>query len=620
MDIKGLTDVQVLESRKKYGSNALTQHETETFFDKLKGNLQDPMIMILGGALLINVIFALMGKADWIETIGIAVAIVLATLVSTLSEFRNENTFKKLQEEASKILVKVYRNGQIVEVGIDELVVGDIVQLQNGDKVPADGILREGQINVDQASLNGESKEAKKYATNNPFKLKTPVDFLSESDLFRGAVVTSGTGVMEVTVVGDQSVYGKIAAELQLNEERDSPLKVKLGKLAEQISKFGYTGGFLISLAFLYKRIVFNNGSNMTEILNYCKDYMNLFNDIIQALMFAVIIIVMAVPEGLPLMIAIVSSQKMSSMLKDNVLVKTIAGIETAGSLNIIFSDKTGTITKGKLEVIQFISGSGKEFKTFFDIAVDKLRHLLFLNVTLNTDAKWSNGQVIGGNMTEKALMNFIDHYKFSENKAESLPFNSSEKYSSCLTDTKLLLFKGAPEKILDKCSTYTDEYGVKIPIDKTMLNKKIDSLAEKAIRVLALAYAEVGDNYSLELKNNDLSLIGLVAIRDDVRPEAVKAIKECHSAGIQVVMVTGDRKETAVAIAQEANLITSDTHMAITSEEMSKLSDEELKNILPQLRVVARALPSDKSRLVRIAQELNLVTGMTGKEDCPVL
>lgn len=619
MNIKGLTDNQVLDQRNKFGSNALTQHESETFLDKLKGNLEDPMIMILGGALLINIIFALMGKADWIETIGIAIAIVLATLVSTLSEYRNENTFKKLQEEASKILVKVYRNGQIKEVGIDELVVGDIVQLQNGDKVPADGILREGQINVDQASLNGESKEAKKYATDRGFKLKNPVDFLDANDLFRGSVVTSGTGIMEVTVVGDKSVYGKIATELQLNEERDSPLKVKLGKLANQISKFGYTGGILIALAFLCKKIVFDNNSNITEIMNYCSDYMNVFNDVIQALMFAVIIIVMAVPEGLPLMIAIVSSQKMSSMLKDNVLVKTIAGIETAGSLNIVFSDKTGTITKGKLEVIKFITGNGKEFKSFFDIAVDKLRHLLFLNITLNTDAQWNNNQVIGGNMTEKALMNFIEHYNFSENKKESLPFNSTEKYSSCLTSTNLLLFKGAPEKILDKCTTYADEYGVKHQIDKDMLNKKIDELATKAIRVLALAYTETGEKYSLELKDNELSLIGLVAIRDDVRPEAIEAIKECHNAGIQVVMVTGDRKETAVAIAEEANLITSKEHKALTSEEMSKLTDEELKNILPQLRVVARALPSDKSRLVRIAQELNLVTGMTGRY-CPVL
>lgn len=620
---KGLTSQQVEESRKKYGTNALTEKERESFLDKLKENLKDPMIRILILSLIISSIFAVLGKADWIETIGIFIAITATTLVSTGSEYRNENTFAKLQEEASKIMVKVMRDGNLTEVKIDDLVVGDIIKLQNGDKIPADGILREGEISVDQSSLNGESKECHKYATEDEFILSNPVDFLHKNNLFRGSTVTNGSGYMEVTVVGDKSVYGQIANELQLNEERESPLKLKLSHLAHKISMFGYCGSILIAVAYLFQKIVVHNNFDINQIIAYSSDYITLFNDILQAIMFAVIIIVMAVPEGLPLMIAIVSSQNMSKMLKDNVLVKTITGIETAGSLNIIFSDKTGTITKGKLEVVEFLTGELKSFKSFKDLAHNKLRHLLFLNVNHNTDAQW-NGECVGGNMTERALMNFIEHYESDKVRTNVQPFNSTEKYSSCLLEGdngNYVMFKGAPEKIIEHCETYLDEYGNKYEIDKEKLYNKIDELANQSIRVLALACLE--NSTILDLKeHNNLSLIGLVAIKDDVRPEAVEAIKECQQAGITVVMVTGDKKETAVAIAKEASLITEENHIAMTSDEMSKLSDEELKKIIPNLRVVARALPTDKSRLVKVAQELNLVVGMTGDgtNDAPAL
>lgn len=624
MNLKGLTDQQVKESREKNGTNSLTEKERESFLDKLKDNLGDPMIKILIFALIISSIFAFLGKADWIETLGILFAISATTYISTWSEYRNENTFAKLQEEASRIMVKVMRNGVLTEIKIDDLVVGDIIKLQNGDKIPADGIMREGEISVDQSSLNGESKECHKYATEETFILSTPVNFLHKNNVYRGSTVTNGSGYMEVTVVGDKSVYGQIASELQLNEERDSPLKLKLSHLADKISKFGHCGGILISIAYLFKKIIINNQFNLSAILYYCGDYMRLFNDILQAVMFAVIIIVMAVPEGLPLMIAIVSSQNMRKMLKDNVLVKTITGIETAGSLNIIFSDKTGTITKGKLEVVEFLTGELKSFKFYKDLAYNKLRHLLFLNINHNTDSQFSNGKCIGGNITEKALMDFIEHYESDHTRIKMNPFNSQDKYSSCLLEKDnqtIVMFKGAPEKLLEHCNTYTDEYGNMHKINKEILNNKIDELAKKSIRVLALAYKNNENLLDINF-HNDLSLIGLVAIKDDVRQEAVEAIKECHSSGIQVVMVTGDRIETAVAIAKEAKLITDDKHISITSNEMSKLSDEELKKMIPNLRVVARALPSDKSRLVRLAQELNLVTGMTGDgtNDAPAL
>ncbi|MBP1543062.1 MAG: cation-transporting P-type ATPase, partial [Oscillospiraceae bacterium] len=342
-----------------------------------------------------------------------------------------------------------------------------------------------------------------------------------------------------------------------------------------------------------------------------------------------VIIIVMAVPEGLPLMIAIVSAQNMGKMLKDNVLVRKVAGIETAGSLNILFSDKTGTITKGKLEAVVFIDGAVQEYKTCADIK-GKLKDMMTLSVHHNTlsliSGEGKDMKVIGGNATERAILGFAATEKSSANVKEvgNIPFNSTNKYSATQVegDYNLSLIKGAPEKILQRCSHYYNENGEKVAFDMSALNAKIDELANRAIRVLAIATSEDALGEDALPDSNNWTLVGVVGIRDEVRPESVTAIAEVHGAGVQVVMITGDRKETAVAIAKEAGLLTSDTDVVLTSDELAKLSDEEIKEKLRNIRVIARALPSDKSRLVRLAQELDLVAGMTGDgvNDSPAL
>ena len=371
----GLTDEQVAQSKEKYGDNRLTEQARETFWQKLLENFGDPMIKILLVALVLNVIFWLLhqfagiGDTEWYEAVGIAAAVLIATFVSTFSEYNNENAFQKLQEEASLIKCKVYRNGEIAEIAINDIVVGDCVLLQSGDKIPADGIIVDGNLSVDQSVLNGESKEAKKIAVPENYKPdeSEDLDFLNEYKVFRGAVVCSGNAVMEVTVVGDKSVYGQIAKELQIDDDRESPLQVKLSKLADAISKFGYIGGVAIAIAYMIKSMFFFDGGIGAYFSN--PDLLiTIFTDLLHALMFAVVVIVMAVPEGLPLMIAIVSSMNMKKMLNDNVLVRKVTGIETAGSLNILFSDKTGTITKGKLEAVNFLDGTGKEAKNFEEI------------------------------------------------------------------------------------------------------------------------------------------------------------------------------------------------------------------------------------------------------------
>ena len=628
MQIKGLTDEQVREAKAKFGDNSITEQAREGFWDKLKGNFDDPIIKILLFALALNVFFAFMGKSEWYESVGIAIAVLLATLVSTFSEYKNESAFQKLQGEASLIKCKVYRNGSVTEIPINEITLGDCVLLQTGDKIPADGVIIDGSINVDQSILNGEAKEETKTPAPDVATETESVesnDFLNPHKVFRASVVAGGSAVMRTVTLGDNTVYGKIAGELQVDEDRDTPLKLKLGDLAGQISKFGYAGGIAIAVAFMFERIAIQNNFDWLKMSAYCSDWMNVLNSLVEAVMLAVIIIVMAVPEGLPLMIAIVSAQNMGKMLKDNVLVRKISGIETAGSLNLLFSDKTGTITKGLLEVVTFLDGTAT-FIDSFDKLSQKMQSLVSLSIRFNNGAVITGDKIVGGNMTDKALLGFlIGKAAPPEVKVDdTVPFDSAKKYSMAKVsgDFNLWLIKGAPERLLDKCSYYYDANWLRQPLNSTaQINAKIDELANRAIRTLALVAYE-GDVVNGNIPDSGLTFVGVTGIRDDVRPDAVKAIEQVHSAGVQVVMITGDRKETAQAIAKEAGLLEIDDGIVITSTELNAMSDDEVKQKLPKLRVIARALPTDKSRLVRLAQELNLVVGMTGDgvNDSPAL
>ena len=628
MKITGLTDAQVQEMKSKYGDNSITEQAREGFWEKLKGNFDDPIIKILIFALILNVIFAFLGKSEWYESVGIAMAVLLATLVSTFSEYRNESAFQKLQGEASLIKCKVYRNGAVAEIPINDITMGDCVLLQTGDKIPADGVIIDGSINVDQSILNGEAKEeAKTPAPDSATEEESAksTDFLNPHKVFRAAVVAGGSATMRTVTLGDNTVYGKIAGELQVDEDRDTPLKLKLGDLADQISKFGYIGGVAIAVAFMFERIVIQNGWDMAQISLYCSDWMNIVNSLVEAVMLAVIIIVMAVPEGLPLMIAIVSAQNMGKMLSDNVLVRKISGIETAGSLNLLFSDKTGTITKGLLEVVTFLDGTAN-FTDTFDKLSSKLQSLVSLSVRFNNGAVITGDKIVGGNMTDRALLGFIIGKDTAPNVTigDTVPFDSAKKYSMAKVsgDYNLWLIKGAPERLLDKCSYYYDENGQRQPLNShAAINAKIDELANRAIRTLALVTYD-GEVTDGNIPDSGLTFVGVTGIRDDVRPDAIKAIEQVHKAGVQVVMITGDRKETAQAIAKEAGLIEINDAIVITSTELNEMSDEEVKQKLPKIRVIARALPTDKSRLVRLAQELNLVVGMTGDgvNDSPAL
>ena len=617
--LHGLNDEEVLESRQKFGDNKIIEAEPETFLDKFKDAFGDPMIKLLLAIACIMAIMAFLGYAEWGELIGIVISVLLVTGISAKTEMSSDNEYRKLKDGTKKELCKVYRNGKIVEIEVDDVVVGDRIIIQSGDKIPADGVVCSGAIAVDNSALNGESEECKKYAIPNDFIYRevaiTGDTFVDKHSLFRGAVVVNGEGVLEVKKVGMMTMMGEMAKDMQ-DDDVESPLKVKLSKLADSISKFGYIGAVVIAITLMIHKVIVAGGVSPYFDLGM----MYVFKDLLEVLMLAVVIIVMAVPEGLPLMIAIVLMQNTSKMLQNNVLVRKPIGIETAGSLNILFSDKTGTITKGELEVVEFFDGDLKDsYKSS-----NYIKEYMGLCIGKNTGAMFDNNdKVIGGNATDKALLKFLGKNEMNSlndiKVIKSQGFNSANKYSGAELEN-VTVYKGAPERLLGKATKYINENGQVVQIDKDKLNAKIDALADKAMRVLSFAYSQ--SELVEDTLPDDLVIVGFVGIRDDVRPEAKQAIKEVQNAGVQVVMITGDRKETAVAIEKDSGLIKSDDELAFTSEELNKMTDDEIKAVITKIRVIARALPTDKSRMVRIAQELNLVCGMTGDgvNDAPAL
>ncbi len=628
MKCNGLNDKEVEQSREKYGSNTIPDSEPTTFWEEFKETFGDPMIRILLAIAVLMIVMFFLGYAEIYEPLGTIVAVLVVAFVSAKTGVASDTKYRELKDSTEKDKCKVHRNGVVTVIEVDDVVVGDKILLQSGDKVPADGILIDGALKVDNSALNGEAEECKKTAADASVQLADDITgdtFVDAHSLFRGAVIFDGEGILDVRKVGLKTMMGKMAEEMQ-EDEPDSPLKVKLAKLAKQISTFGYIGAIVIALFYLVHAVLVFDGGVAGYFAQPVED---IVMNVINAVSLAVVIVVCAVPEGLPLMISLVLMQNTSKMLDHNVLVRKAEGIETAGSLNILFSDKTGTITKGSLEVVDFFCADGNSIEIAQLSKHSKVKGLMDLAIGKNTQSMFdASHRVIGGNATDQALMKFIGEDTFKALAANTeyvitaqQGFNSSNKFSQARIDNLgKTFYKGAPERLLAAATKYLDADGVVRDIDKAALDKKIDELAAKAMRVLAFGYSQ---SALVESKiNDDIVIIGLVGIRDDVRPEARDAIKEVQSAGIQVVMITGDRLETAVAIAKDAGLLQSNDDMAIASAQLNEMTDDEVKKIIPKIRVIARALPTDKSRMVRLCQEMNLVVGMTGDgvNDSPAL
>lgn len=622
--LNGLTAAEVEESRKKHGANSIPEAEPETFWQLFLEGFQDPMIRILCVIAVIMFGMFLVGESDWYEPVGTIIAILLVNFVSARTGVANDRAYRDLKASQKKDTVKARREGVIKVIPADEVVVGDVILLQSGDKILADGILAEGALSVDNSALNGEAEECPKSEAPDGFAIPETITgdtFVDAHSLFRGATVLDGEGYMIVQKVGLDTMMGKMAKDME-DKEPDSPLKVKLNKLAGQISVFGYIGAIIIALAYFVHFVMLAGG--LSAYL--ATGGLSILGDVMNAIAIAITIIVCAVPEGLPLVIALVLMQNTGKLLKVNVLVRKSIGIETAGSLNILFSDKTGTITKGQLEVVEFFDGCGRT--TDINTAA-AMREALHLSIGKNTGALFDDQHhVVGGNMTDQALLKFLGEDAFHALAARDdceigaqQDFNSANKFSQAyLPGQGRTFYKGAPERLLAKAKKCLDTQGNEVDIDENALNQKIDDLANRAMRVLAFGYSR--EKLVRDEIHDDLVLIGLVGIRDDVRPEAREAIEEVQKAGIQVVMITGDRRETAMAIAREANLYHGGDELVLTSAELAEMSDDEVKKIIPRIRVISRALPTDKSRMVRLCQEMNLVVGMTGDgvNDSPAL
>ena len=591
--MRGLSDSQVNESKSKYGTNELTKKETESLWSMFIGAFDDIWIKVLCAALVLKIVLAVLGVFvpaisggnDVIEIVSIIIAIALATGFSTLSEYRNTSRSEALQEEYNKAYAKVMRNGKLVNVLTSEIVKGDTILVQAGDKVPVDGVLFEGHIKVSQAALNGESRDENKTAANNMDEAES-TDYSSASKVFMGSVVTSGEGYMVATVIGDESELGKINKALtddSEEEERKDTSSLKLEVVAAGIGKLGVVTVLLL---------------------------------VAEAVMLMASIVIMAVPEGLPMMNSLVQSMNTESMYKKNILVSHKAAFSDSAYMNVLFSDKTGTITQGNLSLVEFITGDGK--------IVDNIQSREFIEaITLNNLAKISSeGKAIGSNNMDRALLSYAinngyDDTKNDPDKIEDISgFDSEKKCATVKLKNGIVYWKGATENIIDQVTHYMLPDGEEKEFtasDKKNVEDQMLAEAKRTMKLLSVA----------KIGNGKTVLMAVLCLRDNVRTDAIETVEILNHAGIQVVMVTGDAEETAVAIAKEAGILKDENKdVVLTHEQLEKMSDDELKKVLPNLKVVSRAKPLDKKRLVSASQQLDNVCGMTGDgvNDAPAL
>lgn len=579
----GLSDEEVIKSREKYGSNEIKNKNKNTFLKLFLESLGDPMIKILLIVLAIKLVF-IFADESWFETLGIFIAIFLATFISTISEYGSNKAFDRLFKENNIKECKVKRNNNLKIIKINDVVVGDMIYLCEGDYIPADGVLIDGILNIDESSISGESKDVEKKIGK---------------EVYKGTIVSMGDAIMKVTAVGEKTIYGNIASELA-GQTNDSPLKLRLNHLAKIISNIGYVGAFLVFFSYLFSVIFIANNFNLNSILTMVRNVPVLINHVIYALTLAVTIIVVSVPEGLPLMVALVLSTNMKKMIKKNVLVKKMVGIETAGSINVLLSDKTGTLTNGKLSVYGIINYDNKLFNDEIEITkYNEYYNFIGNSCILNNDAIVSENKIINGNSTDKALYNFFS-FTPSLKVLKKETFSSDKKYSSVETEN-YTFYKGAPEVIIPRCKY---KYGSKAIIDKNIINEEIIKYMHKGYRVVSLAYKSK--------ISSDYTYLGSVLLKDEIRKDAKEGVDLIKKAGINLIMVTGDSLDTAMYIGKELDMYSS-KDICLTSNDLSLMSDDEVKRVIHKLKIVARAKPSDKSRLVRIISDLGLVVGMTG-------
>ena len=625
----GLTDAEVLESRKKYGVNILTPPEKEPLWKQFLEKFTDPLIIILmiAGVLSIGISFYEYiglneGFTVFFEPIGIFVAILLATGLAFYFELKADKEFAILNQVNDDELVEVIRNGNATQIPKKDVVVGDIVIINTGAEVPADGELLECvSLNVDESTLTGEPM-CHKSVDEKDFD---PDATYPTNHVLKGTKVMEGHGIFRVTAVGDKTENGKVFVAAQIDDSVKTPLNEQLDGLSDLITKLSYGFAVLVVVGRLLIYFLGDNSMEWAHITAY----------VLQTLMIAVTLIVVAVPEGLPMAVTLSLAYSMRRMLKTNNLVRKMHACETMGATTVICTDKTGTLTQNQMSVeeTQFYGLANQALGT--DETSRLIKEGIALNSTASLDLSNPDKPVVLGNPTEGALLlwlrnNGIDYRNLKDNAniVEELPFSTERKYMATVVESaqlggkKILYVKGAPEIIRSLCKQ----------IDKNVniadIDKQLTDYQNRAMRTLGFAYQVLNDSDMAiadgKVIAENLTFMGIVAIADPVRKDVPAAVQKCMAAGINVKIVTGDTPGTAKEIGRQIGLWTKkDSDSAIiTGAEFEKLSDDELDKKVLELKIIARARPMDKKRLVESLQRNNQVVAVTGDgtNDAPAL
>ena len=616
----GLTDEQVKQSREQHGKNVLTPPQRTSLWKLYLDKYRDPIIQILLVAAFVSLILAFIEK-NFMETIGIFVAVFLATTVGFYFERDAAKKFNLLTALSEEQPVKVRRNGKVMEIPRHDVVVGDVVLVEVGDEVPADGeLIVCNDLQMNESTLTGEPVTEKSLEGGGDGAYPRNV-------ILRSTMVMNGRGEFVVTAVGDATEIGKVAKKSTEQTSVETPLHMQLDKLAKMISKVGSVVSVAAFFIFLIHDILTNPAWGG-------KDYFYMAEIVLKYFMMAVTLIVMAVPEGLPMAITLSLALNMRRMLKSNNLVRKLHACETMGAVTVICTDKTGTLTQNKMQVSALELKQGDE--TLLDTAI-----------ALNSTAELNDGKPIG-NPTESALLLWLDaqgkdyeELRKQVNVLKQLPFSTERKMMATLAEVDgetYLFVKGAPEIVMKKCI-----------IEDRMLRQSAEELDEwqhKAMRTLAFAYKKVEASIMRTsrtstaevvalLDANDLQLQAIAAIADPIRPDVPAAVQECRHAGIEVKVVTGDTAATALEIGKQIGVfedepenigadgsMTSLDQQMITGEQWEALSDEEAYERAKDIRVMSRARPTDKQRLVAMLQKRGEVVAVTGDgtNDAPAL
>lgn len=623
MNFNGLKSSEVEVSRTTYGSNKLPEPELKKWYHFAKEALTEPITMILIIIALFQLVLGAMGVMSLSEPVMIIVVLAIVTEIAVKTGLGIQKSAAELRTKTAVRYCDVVRDGSVQTINKDDLVVGDLVLLRTGQEIFADGFIVDGEISVNNAAINGETKECRKIPSANYKHVKTTstTAYTDQCSLFAGTVIMSGEGKMIVTDVGVNTVNGDTLVKMQTLEPPKTALDIALDHLCDFISKWGTIAAVLAFVIMTITGIL--NAGSLSQY--FSGNILENIQKVAQNISNALTIIVAAVPEGLPLIVKLVTKQNVSTMEKFNILAKNTGKIPELAYVNLICTDKTGTLTTGEMTSTVMVNGNCQDIFN----KESSLNELIDLNICMNNSAVFdSNGNITGGNSIDRAVLDMLspeDAQKI-QNKAimkKRVPFSSENKFSAVTLNNganDFTVYKGAPEKLIEKCKFYLDNDGIVTELTeekRKALKSHIKGLTEKAMRCIALTISDQTDD---DLPD-EMNLLGVIGVVDPVRNEVPEAVKIAHKAGIQVIEITGDCMETAKAVAMEAGIY-KPGDLAVTNDEFEAMSDVKVKEIIPQLRVISRCSPNTKLRLVTLAQEIGMSVAMTGDgvNDAPAL